>query len=398
MSVVAVQKTKSDDYAGIKAAVDRVLEDLGGLSDIVKPGYKVLVKPNLVAVPTSRLSGAVTRWEVCLAVCEAVRAAGGEPFVAESACAGADTGEVIEFCGYDALSREGVPVLDLKDGTHKTCDIPVEGLLHSSIPSWEVVRDADAIITVPVMKTHDQTEVTVGMKNCKGLLPDREKKNFHAIGLVDSVTDLIRAVKPVLSIVDATYCQEGLGPVWGRTRRMDLVLGSKDLVACDAIAGLIMGYRPEEVRLTVRAHELGLGEMDPEKIEVRGVPVAEVATRFQRSKEVEIEGIPTSFRIVFDEKACTGCRNTLISALMDMKNAGLLGYCEGMTALCGPVTEDEVPGGTTAENTICVGLCAKESVGDKLGLRCALGCPPRNARAVQAILGDRAYYPPYADS
>ena len=398
MAVVAVQKTQSDDYAGIKAAVDKVIEDIGGLEDIIKPGYKVLIKPNLVAVPTERLSGAVTRWEVCKAIWEACKAIGAEPFIAESACAGAKTDEVIEFCGYSQLIEEGIPVIDLKGGTQTTCELPVDGLLHSGIRSWEIVRDADAIITVPVLKTHDQTEITVGMKNCKGLLQDVEKKNFHAVGLIDSVTDLLRAVKPVLCIVDGTYCQEGFGPVWGETKRMDLILGSKDLVACDTISGLIMGYEPEEVMLTVKAHELGLGEMDPSKIEVKGVQVADVACRFKRAKEVEIPGLPESFKIIFNEKACTGCHNTMISALIDMKNAGLLDYCEGMTACCGPVTEDELPEGANAENTICVGVCAKKSAGDKLGLRCAIGCPPRNARAVQAICGDRYSYAPFANS
>ena len=398
MSVVAVQKTLSDDYEGIKAAVDKVIEDIGGLEDIIKPGYKVLIKPNFVAKPTDRLSGAITRWEVCKAIWEAVKAVGGDPFIAESACAGARTDEVIEFCEYTKLIEEGIPVIDLKDGTHPTCDIPVEGLLHSSIRSWEIVRDADAIITVPVMKTHDQAEITVGMKNCKGLLQDAEKKNFHAVGLIDSVTDLLRAVKPVLCIVDGTYCQEGLGPVWGDTKRMDLILGSKDLVACDAVAGLIMGYQPEEVMLTVRAHELGLGEMDPANIEVKGVQVADVACHFKRAREVEIPGLPKSFNLIFDTKACTGCHNTMISALLDMKNAGLLDYCEGMTALCGPVTEDALPEGANAENTVCIGVCAKKSIGDKLGFRCAMGCPPRNARAVQTILGDRLVYGPNANS
>ena len=108
MSVVAVQKTLSDDYEGIKAAVDKVIEDIGGLEDIIKPGYKVLIKPNFVAKPTDRLSGAITRWEVCKAIWEAVKAVGGDPFIAESACAGARTDEVIEFCEYTKLIEEGI--------------------------------------------------------------------------------------------------------------------------------------------------------------------------------------------------------------------------------------------------------------------------------------------------
>ena len=74
MSTVSIRKTMGDDYAAIKAAVDQVIADIGGIEDIIKPGYKVIIKPNLVACPTDRLSGGVTRWEVCLAIYEAVKA------------------------------------------------------------------------------------------------------------------------------------------------------------------------------------------------------------------------------------------------------------------------------------------------------------------------------------
>lgn len=60
MSTVSIRKTHGEDYASIKTVVDQVIADLGGLEDIIKPGYKVIIKPNLVACPTERLSGGVT--------------------------------------------------------------------------------------------------------------------------------------------------------------------------------------------------------------------------------------------------------------------------------------------------------------------------------------------------
>lgn len=49
MSTVSIRKTHGEDYASIKTGVDQVIADLGGLEDIIKPGYKVIIKPNLVA-------------------------------------------------------------------------------------------------------------------------------------------------------------------------------------------------------------------------------------------------------------------------------------------------------------------------------------------------------------
>lgn len=391
MSTVSVIKTKGNDYPAIKEAVDKVIENLGGLEDIIKPGYKVLIKPNLVAKPADRLSGAVTRWEVCLAVYEAVKAVGGEPFIAESSGAGADTEAVIQSCGYQELRDRGITVLDLKAETEK-CELPVEnGKIVDKLNSWQVVKDADVIITVPVMKTHDQMEITLGMKNCKGLIQDVNKKKLHTLGLVEGVCDLVQTVKPVLEIIDGTFGQQGLGPIFGETKEMDLIVGSKDLVACEAIAGLIMGYEPDRVQLTVAAYKRGLGEMDVNKIEVVGEKVEDVASRFKRAAEVEIEGLPETFKLIFNEEACTGCRNTVISSIMDMKAQDLLSYLENMNVMVGPCTEADLPEGATPENTVCIGICAMK-LAKEFGFRSVVGCPPGNVDTVRGILGDRREY------
>ena len=392
MSKVAVVKTQDQSYESIKKAVDQVIELIGGLEDIIKPGYKVIIKPNLVACPTDRLSGGITRWEVCLAIYEAVQAVGGVPVIAESSAAGADTELTIAKCGYQELRDKGIPVIDLKNKENARCVMPVEdGVVFDKINTWELVRDADAIITVPVMKTHDQTEITLGLKNLKGLLTDVQKKDFHKQGLIEGVVDWCKTLKPVLEIVDGTFGQQGLGPIFGETKEMDLIIGSKDLVACEAVTGKIMGYEPEEVMITEAAHKRGMGEMDLKKIEVVGKQIEEVASRFKRSSEVTIEGIPTSFNLIFSKDACTGCHNTVISALMDMKAQDLFLYLENMNVCVGPCTKEHLPEGANAENTVCVGICAKK-LADEMGFRWVVGCPPGNADVVKGVLGDRKEY------
>ncbi|MBR5981852.1 MAG: DUF362 domain-containing protein, partial [Firmicutes bacterium] len=352
-------------------------------------------KPNLVATPTDRLSGGVTRWEVCMAIYEMVEAIGATPIFAESSACGVNTEDVIKKCGYQDLRDQGIPFINLKDKANDgmICTMPMKhGTILQSFKTWELVRDADAIITVPVLKTHDQTEITLGMKNLKGLLCDVQKKEFHTKGLVDSVCDLVETLKPCLEIIDGTYGQQGLGPIYGETRKMDLIIGSKDLVACETVAGLIMGYEPEEVMITKKAYERGLGEMDIDKITVVGKQIDEVKSRFKRTSEVEIEGLPASCNVIFDYQACTGCHNTVISSLFDMKGEGLMDYLENMNIVVGPVKPEALPEGANTDNTVAIGLCAKKTVGDALGLRWAVGCPPNNATVVQAILGDRREY------
>lgn len=381
MSVVSMRKTKDHSYESIREAVRTVVADLGGLSDIIKPGYKVILNPNLVAVPADRLSGGVTRWEVVKAVAELVKEEGAEPIIAESAAAGVDTEEVIQKCGYGQLREEGYQVIDLKK--QKIKKIPVEnGKIVEELTTWDIIADADAIISIPVMKTHDQTEVTLGLKNLKGLIADGQKKLFHTLGVVPGVIDIIQTVKPVLCIIDGTYGQQGLGPIFGETVEMKLIVGSKDIVACDAVTSAVMGYDIDAPMLTVEAYSRGLGEKDINKIEIKGETIEGVYHRFKRASEVEIPGLPP-YTLIFDENACTGCHNTVISSLMDLKNGGYAKYLEGKIIAVGPVKE--LPPEATPENTVLIGKCTRHL---KEKGRWVPGCPPGNVFVVQAIVGD----------
>ena len=381
MSVVSIRKTEDQSYEKIREAVRTVIDDLGGLNDIIKPGYKVLINPNFVAVPAERCSGGVTRWEVVKAIAECVKEEGAQPIIAESAAAGVDTEEVIQKCEYQPLRDEGYPVIDLKK--EKTRKISVEnGKIINEMTTWDIVAEADAIISVPVMKTHDQTEVTLGLKNLKGLIADGQKKLFHSLGVVPGVIDIIQTVKPVMTIIDGTYGQQGLGPIFGETVEMKLVVGSKDVVACDAVASAIMGYEVDAPMLTVEAYSRGLGEMDLDKIEVKGETIESVYHRFKRANEVEIPGLPP-YTLLFDEGACTGCRNTVISSLMDLKSGGYAKYLEGKVIVVGPVKE--LPPEATPENTVLLGKCTRHL---KEKGRWVPGCPPGNVYVVQGIVGD----------
>jgi len=61
----------------IAVAVRRAVALAGGLPESVRPGATVLLKPNLVEIPYTRKSGAVTHPELCRAVAGLVSRAGG---------------------------------------------------------------------------------------------------------------------------------------------------------------------------------------------------------------------------------------------------------------------------------------------------------------------------------
>ena len=382
-SKVSIVKTKSNPGgAEIRKAVRRSIDLIGGIRDIIRPGQLVLINPSWVAPPVEREAACITLPEVTQAVADIVKELGARPVIAESSAVGVDSTKVIEASGYRELCEKGYEIIDLKK-TKTSVQLTAEhGKVFQTVEVWDIVQKADVIISVPKLKTHDQTEMTCSIKKLKGLLTDQAKKAMHQEGLFEGVVDLLSAVKPKLAIVDAIFCQEGIGPVFGKPVEMDLVIAGRDLVAVDAVCAGIIGYDPKETLLTVNAAARGLGVMDFNRIEVLGEPIAAVSRRFLRAVEdnpVEVEG----FEIIHGEATCTGCRNTVMSALVDMRNADQLMYLPGVTVVTGNAS---FPKGVPLDNVVTVGLCQKETRTQ----RYVKGCPPNNALVVKAIIGDRA--------
>jgi uncharacterized protein (DUF362 family) len=383
MTKVSIVKTNPmPQYPEILNAVQRTLDMIGGIQDIVKHGDLVLINPSWVAPPVEREAGCVTIPEIPRAIADIVKELGANPVIAESSAVGVDTEKVIQGSGYAELGEMGYEVINLK----KTpwVNLPAEnGVVFKELQCWELVKQADVIISVPKLKTHDQTEMTCAIKNLKGLQTDNGKRKDHQEGLFEAVVDLMSAIKPKLAVVDAIVCQEGLGPIFGRPVEMNLIVAGKDLVAVDSTCARLIGYEPNEILLTVNAAARGLGIMEPEQIEILGEPLKNIQRRFLRAiedKPVAVEG----FRMIHGDVTCTGCRNTVMSALNDMRNADQLMYLPGVTVLTG---DAELPKGVPRGDIVTVGKCVPK---ENRTERHVDGCPPNNAYVVKAIIGDRA--------
>ncbi|MGE5542422.1 MAG: hypothetical protein ACM3WT_05245, partial [Bacillota bacterium] len=167
---------------------------------------------------------------------------------------------------------------------------------------------------------------------------------------------------------------------------MDLIVASQDPVAADTIGGLIMGFSPSELRLCRIGAERGLGVADPARIEVVGLPVEAVQRRFRRASESVMIDVP-DFGIVCGERTCTGCHNTVFSAIHDMKNDNQLDYLRGKRILAGPMDEKDIPQDVPKKNIVLVGKCLAKFQDRGVWVK---GCPPNNVGIVQAVIGGEA--------
>jgi uncharacterized protein (DUF362 family) len=380
--VSIVRADPHDGFPAVKDAVRTALDLIGGVRDLIRPGCLVLIKPSWVAPPVEREAGCITDPHIPRAIADLVKELGARAVIAESSAVGVDTDKVLQASGYRELAEMGYEIVNLKKTPWVETPCP-EGRVFDRVPVWELTQKADVIISVPKLKTHDQTEMTCAIKNLKGLLTDSGKRAMHQEGLFEGVIDLMSALKPCLTVVDATICQEGLGPIFGRPVHMGVILAGRDLVAVDATCARLIGLDPRETLLTVNAAARALGVMDSEHIEVCGVPLEAVRRRFMRAHEdrpVVVDG----FDLVIGEATCTGCRNTVLSALVDMKNADQLEYLPGVAVVVGGAPDCQALGDKTI---VTVGKCVPVSSRTS---RHVTGCPPNNALIVKAIVGDRA--------
>jgi uncharacterized protein (DUF362 family) len=376
VSIVRIEENQ------VAQAVRKAVDLVGGIEAIVKPGEKVLLKVNWCVVPEDPKVGVVTNPVVARAVADLIKEAGAEPIIGDSAARGVDTDLVIQETGYDKLANEGYQIANLDKEKVIKLEFPDAELLRT-IKTFELVTQVDKIVDIPLFKTHDSAEATLGLKNMKGLLHDDQKSKLHREGLYAGIVDVNLRFPPDLVIYDGTWAMEGLGPMYGIPFELNLILATRNVVAGDAVAGSIMGFEPGELLVTKMAYERGLGEMNLDKISILGAPLESVKRRFKRVEEDDRIIYP-NVQIVHSEGTCTGCKVAVMSSLFDMKNKGILDQAEGFTFTTGDV---ELPYGIPEDKVVSVGICVPT---EKRGKRWSKGCPPNNIYTIEAVTGQKS--------
>lgn len=110
----------------------------------------------------------------------------------------------------------------------------------------EKLLQADFIISLSNLKMHTVTGYTGACKNLFGCLPDFDKSPNHT-HIHKIIHDLVLAIKPQLSVVDAFYGMEGNGPVQGQDVDSGYRVFSDDPVEADVYAAYTVGYVPYRI-------------------------------------------------------------------------------------------------------------------------------------------------------
>jgi len=253
-------------------------------------GKSILLKPNLVDyIPGAEIN---THPLLVIAAVECFRRLGAKRvIVAEGPGHQRDTQLVLRATGLDQLLREH-QILFVDLNRDEVIKLPLRsdysGLKHLWLP--RTVLAADFIVSMPKVKTHHWSGVTLSMKNMFGVVPGVKygwpKNLLHWRGIQQSIVDLVATVPIHFVIADAIVCMEGNGPLTGTARRLDRIILSDDPVAADATCARLMGLLPECVPHVAETAKF-LGNVLPGRIDQLAADVVSPAAPFQTVEEFE---------------------------------------------------------------------------------------------------------------
>jgi uncharacterized protein (DUF362 family)/Pyruvate/2-oxoacid:ferredoxin oxidoreductase delta subunit len=246
-----------------EAAVRRSVDLLGGMGRFVKPGQRVLVKPNLLSA-SDPARAVVTHPTVVRAVVKLAQEAGGLVLVADNPFVPPLTQSAWE----SIYERTGLAAVAAETGAElNTRLIPQQrahpdGWLIKLVDTTGFLTESDVVISVPKLKTHGFMRFTGAVKNLFGTVPGTTKAGYHVKlqtvdRFADMLLDLASFVRPALSVMDAIVGMNGDGPSAGQPFPIGAILAGPDPVALDVAALSLVGHDPISVPVVNKAAARG---------------------------------------------------------------------------------------------------------------------------------------------
>ncbi len=307
-------------------SVRKAVELSEGLSHL-PAGAKVFIKPNIVFWTRAAAFpkwGVITTSRVVQDMVAILREKGisditiGEGTVLYDPKDRETPQHAFESLGYRTLQkRYGVNVINTFERPFEKVDLGDGVQLNFNAD----MLNSDFVVNIPVLKTHAQTVVSLGIKNIKGLIDIVSRKKCHSADPVKDlhfmVGRLADKIPPCFTILDGIYTNER-GPSFdGKMRRSNILVASSDILAADMAGAKILGYEPTQVpHLVHAAHNRGRS-LDVSGIEIQGEKIEDVALNLQYTfaynetgtlpKPMEKIGIQGLSYPKYDLSLCTYC-------------------------------------------------------------------------------------------
>ena len=259
---------RGGDAAAITAAA---VAALGGMRAFVKPGDDVIIKPNICTGYHGPEYAATTNPDVVGALVRLCRSAKAGRVRVMDMPFGGPADEAYRNSGIQAVVEQAGGEMEfMAPAKFRDFKIPA-GLDLKQWPIYGDILACDVLIDVPIAKDHGMTRLTLGGKNLLGVILDPGALH-SSIG--QRTADLVSACRPTLTVVDAVRVLTANGPTGGDlndVEKLDTVIASPDIVAADSYAATLFDLSGDDIPYVRAAYDMGLGEMDLGKVDVRRV-------------------------------------------------------------------------------------------------------------------------------
>ena len=319
MDLVSLERCAEYNEELLKDCLIKLLLPLGGIQQFIQPGQRVLLKPNLLADKPPE-AAVTTHPALVRAVADLVRQAGADVVVGDSPGFGSFE-RVTQKTGISAAVKAAGGQLMPFD---KTRAIKTTGTFRQ-LELAAAYLDADVVINLPKLKTHEMMTLTCGVKNLYGAVVGPAKAGLHLTAghskelFAGLLLEIAQARPVALTIVDGIVAMEGNGPNSGTPRQLGLLLAGKNPVAVDTVAARLAGIPPHllPVELEARRRRIPGTELDQIRI-VGDLPLTAAAPPFLLPDGMDVQfGLPGFLKVllrnqltplpVADPALCTLC-------------------------------------------------------------------------------------------
>ena len=256
---------KGEDYM---ALVGRVLTSLGGMGNFVRPGDRVVVKPNIGWDSTPELAANTNPVVVATLVRMALEAGAKKVKVFDRTCN--DPRRCYVQSGIEAAAKAaGAEVSFVDERKFRDVKIP-GGVAIQSWPLYIELLEADKIINAPIAKHHGLAKLTLSHKNWMGMMGGDRGKIHQQID--QALVDLSLVIKPCLVLLDAVRILTDHGPKGGNpadVKKLDTVIAGVNQVSIDAYGATLFGRTGADLGYVVNGAKRGLGVMDLSRLAIR---------------------------------------------------------------------------------------------------------------------------------
>lgn len=385
------QKVAVVKYDGTSNTLRKAIELCDGFEEL-KPGHKILLKPNILWGGTEKLPpfGVVTTSAMVNHLLEILHEQGCKDItIGEGTIPNKELGSTT-FKGYEwsgigkVAKRYGARLVDFNSEPFE--EMQLEKI---KVKVSRCALEPDFLINLPVLKTHRQTKISLGMKNLKGCLAIESKKNFHKHDLNRSIALLNTKIKTSLTFIDGIYAMEKGPEFLGTSRRTNLLIAGKDVFSCDMVGAEVMGISPGEVEYLKEFSSITGRPLSLNAIDVKGENLKEIAKPLKwRLSLVEdvfhpagIQGITIQHGVT-DLTCCSGCE-VILSAFCGVfckDNPGIT--LDGLEICSGGKAKAK----KESKNVFLLGNCAIAANKDlENGIKIK-GCPPPILDTVMTIV------------